>query len=60
MGSEVGVMGDAADDVLDGLCCEGCGEWFEDVLNGAEAPGFVRRCEACKPKTSKRKREGVK
>ena len=37
-------MGDAAEDVLEGLCCEGCGEFFHD-----EEPGFPRRCEACAP-----------
>lgn len=42
-------MGEAADDMLDGLCCEGCGEWFDDIHNGAEAPGHPRRCKRCSP-----------
>lgn len=40
-------MGEAADDVLDGMVCECCGEWFDDVINGAEPPGFPRMCVAC-------------
>jgi len=48
-------MGEAADDALDGLVCEGCGEWFDDVLNGAEAPGYPRRCASCKPQKAKQK-----
>jgi len=40
-------MAEAADDVLDGSCCQLCGEWFDDVLSGDEPPGFPRTCEAC-------------
>lgn len=40
-------MGEAADDILEGLCCQYCGEWFDDVLGGAEAPGYPRSCEGC-------------
>lgn len=37
-------MGDAADDILDGSCCDGCGEYFDDE----RAPGYPRRCRGCK------------
>lgn len=41
-------MGEAADAILHGECCAGCGEWFHD-----EAPGMVRYCsDACGPGTS--------
>lgn len=49
-------MGDAADDILDGCCCELCGEWFDDILNGKDPPGYPRRCEQCEsPKRRNRK-----
>jgi hypothetical protein len=44
-------MGQHADDILDGLVCEGCGEWMDDVLacDGVfEAQGHPRRCDGCK------------
>lgn len=31
--------------MLDGLMCEGCGEWMGDF----DAPGYARRCAACEP-----------
>lgn len=40
-------MGDAAEAALDGSVCEQCGEWMEDVIGGAEPPGYPRTCEAC-------------
>lgn len=43
-------MGEHAEDILEGLVCEGCGEWFDDVLCGADAPGFPRRCPMCQPR----------
>lgn len=42
----------AADDLLDGTCCEVCGEFFDDILDGAEAPGHPRMCAACKAETT--------
>lgn len=36
-------MGEAADDILEGLCCQYCGEWFLDD----EEPGYPRTCECC-------------
>lgn len=39
----------AAEDLLSGCTCEGCGEWFEDVLSGRSAPGYPRRCASCEP-----------
>lgn len=35
-------MGDAADNLLDGTCCGGCGE----LIDGA-SPGHSRTCAAC-------------
>jgi len=35
------MMGDAADDILDGLCCQVCGEYFDD------AAGYPRTCAGC-------------
>lgn len=40
-------MGEAADDILEGFCCQYCGEYFDDILDGAEAPGYPRSCETC-------------
>lgn len=40
-------MGEAAEDVLDGSCCQGCGEWFDDVTEDAEPPGYPRFCGSC-------------
>jgi hypothetical protein len=36
-------MGDAAEDVLDGLMCQGCGE----LIDG-DAPGWPRTCDGCR------------
>lgn len=33
-------MGEAAEDILDGTVCEGCGEFFDDIIDGDEPPGF--------------------
>lgn len=41
----------------DGLVCEGCGEWFDDVLCGADAPGFPRRCPMCQPRRKNKNRK---
>ncbi len=35
-------MGEAAEHVLDGLLCEEC-----RVLIDGQAPGFLRKCDAC-------------
>ena len=40
-------MGEAAEDCLDGTVCEGCGELFDDILDGGQPPGFPRRCRSC-------------
>jgi len=37
-----------AEDITEGLVCQVCGEYFEDVLSGADAPGHPRTCENCK------------
>lgn len=38
-------MGEIAELVLDGLMCEGCGEWMGDDF----LAGHPRRCAACEP-----------
>jgi len=35
----------------------GCGEWFDDVLCGADAPGFPRRCPMCQPRRKNKNRK---
>ena len=35
-------MGEAADDILDGMVCEACGVYID-----GEAPGHPRKCEGC-------------
>ena len=52
-------MGEAAEDILDGLVCEVCGEWFDDVLDGQEPPGHPRRCDRCDPKPRRRARRSA-
>lgn len=34
-------MGEAADDILNGDCCESCGEWIGD------GHGYPRQCGSC-------------
>lgn len=36
-------MGEAADDILIGLCCQACGSYMDDM----EAPGYPRTCDDC-------------
>ena len=36
-------MGEAADDMLNGLCCQVCGEYMDDF----EETGYPRTCSAC-------------
>lgn len=36
-------MGEAAESMLEGECCQECGEWFHD----GEAPGHPRSCAGC-------------
>ena len=38
-----------ADDMLSGLVCQVCGEFFDDVIEGKKPPGYPRTCEACAP-----------
>lgn len=40
-------MGEIAEMMLDGLMCEQCGEFFDDVLQGGDGPGHPRLCAAC-------------
>lgn len=44
-------MGEYADDMLNGFACEGCGDIFDDCLNGANEPGYPRRCDSCRDET---------
>lgn len=44
-------MGDAADDLLDGSCCESCGDWM------GEAIGYPRNCEGCKADAKKEQKK---
>lgn len=39
-------MGEYAEMMLDGTCCEGCGEYL-----GGGSPGFPRYCGSCRPKS---------
>lgn len=40
-------MGEAAEMMLEGFVCEGCGDPFDDVIESGEAPGYPRRCLSC-------------
>ena len=49
-------MGECADLLLTGEICQECGEWLEDIINGAPAPGYPRWCPSCKPRPPKPKK----
>ncbi len=40
-------MGEAAEDMLEGIVCQCCGVYFDDFLEGEEPPGHPRSCEGC-------------
>ena len=40
-------MGEAAEDMLEGIVCQICGVFFDDFLEGEEPPGHPRTCEGC-------------
>lgn len=40
-------MGEIAEQMLNGDMCEGCGEYFDDILEGEDGPGYPRRCPSC-------------
>lgn len=42
-------MGQAVDDMLEGLVCQECGEWMDDF----ESPGYPRTCEGCLGQSSR-------
>ncbi len=42
-------MGEAAEDILDGTVCEGCGVFFDDIINCSSPPGHPRKCDQCAP-----------
>lgn len=52
-------MGEVTEMLLDGTLCEGCGEVFDDVIEGAEAPGHPRRCPSCRPACEAPKRKAA-
>ena len=40
-------MGEIAEMMLDGLMCEGCGEWMDEAFEDGDGPGYPQRCAAC-------------
>lgn len=40
-------MGEIAEMMLDGTLCEQCGSVLEDIVAGAESPGYPRLCWDC-------------
>lgn len=40
-------MGQAAEDALNGICCQVCGEWMDDFLESGDEPGFPQTCAGC-------------
>lgn len=49
-------MGEIAEMMLNGLMCEGCGEFMDDH----EEPGYPRRCAACAPRKPQRPQEIIR
>lgn len=41
------MAGQAVEDMLEGLTCQECGEFFDDVISGGEPPGHPRSCPGC-------------
>ena len=58
-------MGEGADNILDGICCQFCGGWMEDMFTYLpdgktlnhdmwdNPPGHPRTCEDCKKEVNK-------
>lgn len=40
-------MGDIADMIVEGEACQICACIFDDIMEGAEAPGYPRTCDTC-------------
>lgn len=40
-------MGEAAEDMLSGICCQVCGEFIFDDDGNVEEVGYPRSCESC-------------
>lgn len=44
-------MGQISEDINDGICCQVCGVWMEDVFNDGfdwtNPPGHPRTCKDC-------------
>ena len=49
-------MGQAADDMLNGLCCQVCGQFMDDY----EEVGYPRTCESCKDEQPQKKQRRKK
>lgn len=41
-------MGDAADAILNGECCQFCGEWGDELMENGKGIGFQYTFEYCK------------
>ncbi len=52
-------MGEAADDMIYGLACQMCGEFFDDVINGEDEPGHPRTCDRCLPSRKPRQQSAT-
>ena len=48
-------MGQAADDMLNGLCCQVCGQFMDDFME----VGYPRTCSCCKQEVN-RVRHGIR
>lgn len=58
-------MGEVADDMLDGTCCQSCGVWNDDLVKSGEGwqegdpprpwspPGYPWTCPDCKAENAK-------
>lgn len=40
-------MGEVADDIINGSCCQTCYEYFDNIIDGDKPPGYPRTCLAC-------------
>lgn len=49
-------MGEIAEMVINGLLCQKCGGWMEDM----EEPGYPRTCQYCKQERKQIKRSPLK
>ena len=40
-------MGEISEMMQDGILCQICGVFMDDLQDGDEAPGYPRTCEGC-------------